>query len=250
MQAMPPVHKFLFDTSFDQAPVQAPSSKPEAPPAPVEPPEPHFTEADLAAAREQGYAAGQTAAAAEAQMSIERATATALESIAHALGTLIQAQAEAGDSFVRAALETAVAIVQKLHPELARRHGLAEVEGLLGHCLETLRDEPRLVIRVEDGLLDRLGSQIEALTRSSGFEGRVILLADASIAPGDCRVEWADGGVERNSAALWEDIEAAIRRALADPPGPTPRPQDGPAPSGPVEATTPDSPAERQTEQA
>ncbi len=248
MQAMAPVHKFLFDTSFDQ--VRPPEPKPEASSAPVEPPEPSFTESDLAAAREEGVAAGRAAAAAEAQATIERATATALEDIGRGLDTLIRAQTEAGESFLRTALETAVAITRKLHPELARRHGLVEVEGVLGHCLETLRDEPRLVIRVEDGLLDPLGAQIETLTRSAGFEGRVVLLADETIAPGDCRVEWADGGAERNSAALWEDIETAIRRALADPPGADEGPQEVPAGGDtPAEDTT-DSPAERHIEQA
>ena len=31
-----------------------------------------------------------------------------------------------------------------------------------------------------------------------GFEGRLVVLAEPEIAPGDCRIEWADGGVVRD----------------------------------------------------
>ncbi len=43
-----------------------------------------------------------------------------------------------------------------------------------------------------------------------GFEGRLVILAEPEIALGDCRVEWADGGVIRDRAA----IEAAIDDAV------------------------------------
>lgn len=224
---MQSVHKFLFDVSFDQA---GPPPEPQPEPAP-EPVEPVYGEADLAAARREAFAAGKAEgaaeAAAEARAGIERAVSAALTAIAEALPKLIEARAEADRLAVRTAVETAVAIARKLHPELARRHGLDEVEGVLRHCLEERREEPRLVVRIEDGLLGALGARIDPLARSLGFEGRVILLADETIAPGDCRVEWADGGVERSGAALWEEVDAAVGRALAELSSAAPAADDG-----------------------
>ena len=34
------------------------------------------------------------------------------------------------------------------------------------------------------------------------FEGKITLHKDSSLAMGDCRVEWENGGVERNSADM------------------------------------------------
>jgi flagellar assembly protein FliH len=243
---MQSVHKFLFETSFDQvrpAPKQAPAPTP---------PEPSYTAADLAAAREEAFAAGKDAGATEARAGIEQTAADTLSAIERSLSTLLDARAEAGRSFTRAAIETATAMVRKLYPALARRHGLAEEEGVLCQCLEGLRDEPRLVVRVADDLLDALGERLEPLTRSLGFGGRVILLADDSIAPGDCRIEWADGGVERSGPALWTDIDAAIDRALADhaladhPPSHEPKPQEDPREE---DLATPDTTIDGKSEQ-
>lgn len=245
---MQSVHKFLFETSFDQVRPAAPKQAPAPAPAPV-PPEPSYTAADLAAAREEAFAAGKDAGATEARAGIEQTAADTLSAIERSLSTLLDARAEAGRSFTRAAIETATAMVRKLYPALARRHGLAEVEGVLRQCLEDLRDEPRLVVRVADGLLDALGERLEPLTRSLGFGGRVILLADDSIAPGDCRIEWADGGVERHGPALWKDIDAAIDRALADNLLPhDPKPQEDRSQEDP-NTTTPDTTADGNSEQ-
>jgi flagellar assembly protein FliH len=45
-----------------------------------------------------------------------------------------------------------------------------------------------------------------------GFEGRLVVLAEPDIGFGDCRVEWADGGLNRDRAR----IEAAIAEAVTN----------------------------------
>ncbi|MEX2008727.1 MAG: FliH/SctL family protein [Dongiaceae bacterium] len=201
--------KYLFDSSFDDEAGDANAAATPAAAARI-----HYDAADLAAARDEGFAAGAAAGAAEARATIERTTADGLTAIVARLKSLYDRQAEAAEHSVRGAVGTAIAIVRKLHPELARRHGLVEIEGLLSRTLETLRDEPRLVVRVADGLLDPLRDRLDDMTRTTGFEGRLVLLADAAITSGDCRIEWADGGVERDAASLWRDIETAWRRGL------------------------------------
>jgi len=48
-----------------------------------------------------------------------------------------------------------------------------------------------------------------------GFEGRLVVLAEPDIALGDCRIEWADGGVKRDSAATQAAIADAVARYIA-----------------------------------
>ena len=48
-----------------------------------------------------------------------------------------------------------------------------------------------------------------------GFDGRLIVLAETGLAPGDCRIEWADGGLTRDRAATAAAIGEAVTRYVA-----------------------------------
>ena len=43
---------------------------------------------------------------------------------------------------------------------------------------------------------------------------RLVVLAEPDIAPGDCRIEWADGGINRDSAATTAAIDEAVKRYI------------------------------------
>lgn len=230
--------KFLFDTSFDvdvapKEPQRAPAeSAAETAPAP----EPSFSEADLAGAREEGYQAGFAEAARAAQAASEQAAGAALRRIAEMMPGLT-AQIEDGLAATsRLFLSTAVAGLKRLMPELGRRGGLQEIERLLEETIQYLREEARVVVRLHETQLDDLRSRLDAVAQASGFGGRIVLLADEEIMPGDCRIEWADGGVERVAGRIWSEIEAAVLRAIAVTPSPD-------RPAGGTQPTPPASPA-------
>lgn len=219
---MKPLAKFLFDTSFDVEDAPAPAAAEAvtaAPPPPPAPPEPSFDAADLAAARQEGHAEGFAAGEATALASVDKAAADTLAVLGRSLATFAGELADDHAARARLMLETSLAALRRLMPELARRGGLGEIEGLLQQTLAELRDESRIVVRLNDQMLDGLRGRLDAVAQQAGFEGRLVLLADEEIAPGDCRIEWADGGVERLAKRVWDDIEAAVGRALATSPG-------------------------------
>ncbi len=47
-----------------------------------------------------------------------------------------------------------------------------------------------------------------------GFEGRMVITADAALGSGDCRVEWADGGINRDRAATEAAIAEVVTRYI------------------------------------
>jgi flagellar assembly protein FliH len=49
------------------------------------------------------------------------------------------------------------------------------------------------------------------MARERGYEGRLVVMGEPDIAPGDGRIEWADGGIVREQAR----IEAAVDQAVA-----------------------------------
>lgn len=206
-------HKFLFDESFD-LPDPPPPARKAPPPPPPPPPEPTFSKAELEAARLAGLAEGRAQALAEATQAIEQRLADALSALESGLKSLIEDRDSAIGEARRNGLETVRAIVQKAVPVLCRKSPLTELEAMIAECLREAFDEPRIVLRVSDALFEPLQARLGALTLSTGFAGKVVLLADEALGPGDARVEWAEGGAERDTRRLLRDIDEALMRAL------------------------------------
>lgn len=253
--------KFLFDTSFDMEQKAKAKAAAAAQAAAEEPPAPTFSEEELAAARQAAFAEGKAAGIAEAETCHAARLADAVESLPPQIAQIAQDVAAEADARRRDSLEAALTVIRKLFPQLARAHGLDEVHAIIEQCLERLRDEPRVVIRCADADLDALRERAEHATVRSGFEGKLVFLADERLASGDLRVEWADGGAERDQSRLWQEIDAVIARALT-PAGETgkakapsgdgkqaaqPAPPKAPAPpaKAPQGAATPTPRAER-----
>jgi len=166
------------------------------------------------AARRQGEEAGLARGRSEAVTAFDKQVAATLSAIAQqaaGIAKSMAAEAEAAGKSV----DLALSIVRKLHPALVERQGLAEIEAVLGQCLESLKQEPRLVAYVHSARLDALQERLGQLSASTGFEGRVVLIGDDAMGESDCRVEWADGGVEREAGRIWRAIEEALNRYIA-----------------------------------
>ncbi len=167
--------------------------------------------AKLAEAEAAGYRNGFAAAKTEA----EQRAAAALERIALGLADL-----DRGLSAVETRLETeavavAVAVAKKLAPELIAREPLAELAALAANCFRQLVAAPHVAVRVNEGLHERARDELDGIARTAGFDGRLVVMAEPDIAPGDCRIEWADGGVKRDLAAVAAAIDDAVARYVA-----------------------------------
>jgi flagellar assembly protein FliH len=200
--------KFLFDFSFDAPGGDARQR------GVVTPAEPVFTRLELdaatARARDEGHAAGMS----EALSQREHQVTEALSAIAERLGTLLAEKASADRESERNTIELTRAIASKLFPALLRKGALAEIEAIVIQCMHDTIGEPRLVLRVPDAIFEAAQQRIAPLAASNGYPGKVIILVDESLGESDCRVEWADGGAERDTARSWRDIDTAITRAL------------------------------------
>jgi flagellar assembly protein FliH len=230
--------KFLFDTSFDAERTAKAKAAAAAQAVAEEPPVPTFSEAELAAARQAAFADGKAAGTAEAEGCHAARLAAALEALPPQLAQIAEDVATAAAERQRDSLEAALVVVRKLFPQLAREHGLEEAHAVIQQCLERLRDEPRVVIRCADADLDALRARAENGAARGGFEGKLVFLADERLVSGDLRVEWADGGAERQQAALWQEIDAVIARALA----PAGEPRQGAAAAGDKRTQQPAAP--------
>lgn len=172
-------------------------------------------EARLAAAEEAGYRKGFAAAEAKARAEAERQVPAMLAKIAAAIEevrrgfTVLEARLETE------AVEVAVAVAKKLAPELVAREPQAEIAALVSDAFRHLVGAPHVVIRLSEQLYAPAQPQLAEIAKTRGFEGRLVVLADPEIASGDCRVEWADGGITRDRAATEAAIADLVERYLA-----------------------------------
>jgi flagellar assembly protein FliH len=191
--------KFLFDNDFGASAKAKPS----------------ITEAEQAArlveAEAEGYRKGFAAAKAET----EQHAAAALQRIAVALDQLNRGLGTVEARLETEAVEVAVAVARKLVPELIAREPFAEMSALATDCFRHLVAAPHVVVRVNEGLHQTARDELDKITQARGFGGRLVVLAEPDIAPGDCRIEWADGGVKRDLAAINAAIEEAVARYVA-----------------------------------
>src|SRR5215475_3319089 len=206
-KAMTSSTKFLFNTDF--SPVK------EAP-AKISPVD-HQTA--IAAAEQCGYQRGMTAAEVQARTEAERRTAeaerrtaAACERIADALAAIADKMRAIERRLEAEAVEVAVAVASKLAPALVAREPIAEIEALAAECFTAFLAAPHLVVRVNDELYAAACERLDQIARSHGFEGRLVVLGDADIALGDCRIDWADGGVIRDRVTNSSIADAMVTR--------------------------------------
>jgi flagellar assembly protein FliH len=145
---------------------------------------------------------------------IEARIAASLEATAGLLGQVAAAQHRKLAEHERATASLAAAIFARLAPSLARRTALDDIATLVSRSIAEAIDEPRIVLRVSHELFEPVRSRIAPLADRSGYPGKLVILADDALGPADVRVEWADGGAERDLAHLIRDIESTIQRLI------------------------------------
>jgi flagellar assembly protein FliH len=196
--------KFLFDTDFS-----APDKARERAETPAD--IARRIAAGEARAYRDGFDAGQQEASAESA----RRAALALEEIGIALRGIATRFAGVEVRMETEAVDVAVAVARKLCSALMAAQPLADVTALVSECFSHLVSTPHLVVRVNHQLYEAARERIEQMARQSGFEGRLVILAEPEIEFGDCRIEWADGGVVLERAAIEAKIDELVGRYMA-----------------------------------
>lgn len=195
--------KFLFDMDFS-----APDKTRERPATATE------IAQKIATAEARAYRDGHEAGQREAKAESERRTSLALEEIGIAIKGIAARFSGIETRMETEAVDVAVAVARKLCSELIAREPLGEITGLVRDCFAQLVSTPHLVVRINDSLYESARDQIERLAKQSGFEGRLVILAEPEIDSGDCKIEWADGGVVLERGAIDAKINELVGRYM------------------------------------
>jgi flagellar assembly protein FliH len=195
--------KFLFDMDFS-----APDRTRERPATPAE------IAQKIASAEARAYRDGFDAAMREAKAESDRRTALALEEIGVGIQAIVAHFSGIAKRMETEAVDVAVAVARKLCSELISAEPLGEITGLVRDCFSHLVSTPHLVVRINESLYETAHERIDRLAKQSGFEGRLVILAEPEIETGDCKIEWADGGVVLERAAIEAKISELVGRYM------------------------------------
>jgi len=203
--------KFMFDTDFA---------------APNKARERAATDAEIAqkvaAAEARAYRDGFDAGQREAKAESDRRASLALEEIKIAMQGIAARLSNVEGRMETEAVDVAIAVARKLCAQLVAAEPLGEIAGLVQDCFSHLVSTPHLVVRINDQLYESAHERIERLAKQSGFEGRLVILAEPEVATGDCRIEWADGGVVLERTAIDAKIDELVLRYMASRTGAAP----------------------------
>lgn len=196
--------KFLFDLDF-----AAPDVAKERAATAIE------VAQQIADAEARAYRAGYEAARHEAKAESDRRAALALEEIGISIRAIAGRFATIEERMETEAVDVALSVARKLCAEMIAAEPLTEVMALVSDCFRHLTSTPHIVVRINDALYDAARAQIEQLAKRNGFEGKLVILAEPDIATGDCKIEWADGGVTLDRATIEAKISELVGRYLA-----------------------------------
>lgn len=190
--------RFLFDTDFRPRESKATSVMPPA---------------EVAAAVAEAHARGMQEGRAQAETQVQARLADAVTRLGLAAAGLI-GQSDARDAEREAeAMDFAVSLARRIAGTALDAQPMAAIGDAARAALQHLRGVPHLVVRVHESLVDESEALVKQLARERGFEGRLVVLGEPDLAPGDARMEWADGGVVRDRAR----IEATVLEVLGLP---------------------------------
>lgn len=178
-----------------------------------------LTESALASivtnARAEGYRDGLAEGERNAVVKAAERLAAAAEHLADHAAALNATLDDHRRQTLAEAADLAAAIGKKLASSLVAAQPTAEIEALIAECLASLDAVPHLVIRCAPELAEAVREIATARIATSGFTGRLVVLGDPDQATGDARLEWVNGGIARDRAALEAEIDRRVASYVA-----------------------------------
>ena len=191
--------KFTFDTEFagsENRPTPAARARQKQ----------TLTNEEVEILQARARSEGESAAAVRATQALDRTVAALTIAVRAALDTS-HAEIEA----VRAeACELALAMAKRIAPAALAALPAGDVEIALRQAMHQAIGEPRITLRAAPVVIEALQARLDDIAHEEGYDGRVMIAADATMTGADCRIEWRGGGAERREAVIEEALTALI----------------------------------------
>ncbi|HEY8190563.1 MAG TPA: flagellar protein FlbE, partial [Micavibrio sp.] len=166
-------------------------------------------------AKNEAYQQGKKDGFSESQASFEKQVLDVLSMIRNSFNLLFDEEERRGRTFEKESVQLAFTIFSRAFPALNEKYGMEEVRDVLQKVLETVREQPEIIIEVPAAYVTPIQNHIDALLRQDGGP-RCIVRGSSALPAGQCRMAWLNGTAVRNGAQLAEQIRGQIEQVLAD----------------------------------
>lgn len=216
-----PVEKFLFNVSFDEsgsvkASGGAPADDSESAYIPEEVVQvPTFSEAEMSAARQEGFESGKQEGVNQESGANKKRVAETLDELTQQFQTLFSEQSSANKEIFDVATDIAVTISRKCFPYLNEIYALTAIQEMVKEVLSEIIEEPRAIIRVHPDMVTSLNQQLSKIAEVANFEGQILVIDDEEIPVGNCRLTWSSGSAERDLSVIWQRVDQIIEQNIS-----------------------------------
>lgn len=181
--------------------------------------EPVFTQNEMDAAKNQareegrlqGLEEGRENAWQEAMVSIEKQNSDTLNAIDASLKELLARSQNDSQTAFTTAVGFAMAVCRKVVPALSEKNAVGEIQGLLEKNFHFLKDEPKISLRLNPFLADKVKPVLADLVKKESYAGKIAVIRDDSLPVGDCHLEWKNGGLQRNAQDVLNQTEELVK---------------------------------------
>lgn len=174
---------------------------------------PRLTPNDMQAANAEGYERGKNDALAHA----ERRAAAALEAIADAASAVLTRLDVESQAMRVEAAQIALAAARKIAGAALDAYGIERAQRAIESAMDTLRHQPRLVVRLPPDVAEALKPRIAEMCATHAYAAAVLVRPEPGLNAGEVAIDWSDGVIAMNPADAVKRIEDLIDAALAAP---------------------------------
>jgi len=201
---------FTFDRDFSQTGARASLNE-----AALQLPVPHAEHIRLLeAARHASFTEGFETGRAQQQQEDQSRLSRALEDVARQFAQTSADMQQMAQKSHEDAVMFALLFARKLAGQLLDTLPLSAVEGAARAIFADVRGSPHVAVRVSPPLVDACKARLSTLLHESGMETKLFVFPDPDMASGDCRIEWADGGIVRSREALMRALDDALHTLM------------------------------------
>lgn len=176
-----------------------------------------YTKEDIDASRaagyEEGYARGYEAAKAKSEEN-EQSILKSLEIISANVNQVMKKEEAIHERKFKDIAQVVINLAKKVSGVAIQNNPVAEIEDALRKSFEVLFDKPKLLIVVNDSLIDEVKKRVYRLGKEVNFSGDIEITGDAKVAKGECSVSWQGGGMKLEKENMWKEIDEICKNIL------------------------------------
>ncbi|MBI3439588.1 MAG: hypothetical protein HY054_13240 [Proteobacteria bacterium] len=170
-----------------------------------------ITPEEIEAQSVQAYQKGRLDAVAQA----EREVAVALQALADASSAILTRLDAESQAIRQEAAQVAMAAARKISGAALDSFGNDRAAAAVEAAMDSLRHQPRLVVKLSPQAVETLQPRIAAMCESHAYAGAILVRAEPGLGSGEVSIDWTDGIVTLSPADAAERINSLVDAALA-----------------------------------